>query len=66
MKIPQKLAYTTVGGVVFLLIFVYVLFYLFSARKIAPVDMLSMSLQKTLASQSINYQLEGFRKDIAK
>ncbi|KFI34540.1 hypothetical protein HX99_01420, partial [Peptococcaceae bacterium SCADC1_2_3] len=58
MKIPQKLAYTTVGGVIFLLIFVYALFYLFSARKIAPGDILGMSLQKTLASQSISYQLE--------
>ncbi|GAB6273254.1 MAG: hypothetical protein STSR0004_01170 [Peptococcaceae bacterium] len=58
MKIPQKLAYTNVGGIVFLLIFAYALFYLFSARKITPVDMLSMSLQKTLASQSLNYQLE--------
>ena len=58
MKIHQKLAYTTVGGIILLLIFVYALFYFFSVRKIALVDMLSMSLQKTQISQSFSYQLE--------
>ena len=58
MKIHQKLTYTTVGGVFLLLIFIYVIFYFFSIRKIAPVDMLSMSLQKTQVSQSFGYQLE--------